>query len=84
MSYAINISDHFHQELNERDLSTDLNTKMSNHGIKMTQLNVNELLSKINQIRFLLEKTNIDIFAITETHLRGEIEDKEIEIENYM
>eukprot|EP00112_Aurelia_sp_Birch-Aquarium-sp1_P019753 Seg495.8 transcript_id=Seg495.8/GoldUCD/mRNA.D3Y31 product="hypothetical protein" protein_id=Seg495.8/GoldUCD/D3Y31 len=82
-NYAIHPSDHLHQELNEGDLFTDLNTRLGNHGIKMAHLNVNGLMSKINQIRFLLKNTNFDIFAITETHLKGEIEDKEIEIENY-
>ena len=82
-NHAINLPDHLHQELNEGDLFSDVNAKVGNHGIKMAHLNVNGLMSKINQIRFLLEKASFDIFAITETHLKGEIEDKEIEIENY-
>ena len=52
-------------------------------GISVAHLNINGLLTKIHQIRLLLEETRLDILTISESHLNSEIINEEIEIENY-
>ena len=55
----------------------------SKHGIHCAHINVNGLLHKMDEISLLLRETKIDILAITETHLHGNISDNEIDIEEY-
>lgn len=52
-------------------------------GITVSHLNINGLLTKINELKLLLEETKIDIFAVSETHLHNEISDFEVSIDNY-
>ena len=39
------------------------------NGLKCAHINVNGLVSKLDEIKLLLQETKIDILAITETHL---------------
>ena len=56
----------------------------STKGLKCGHLNVNGLLSKIDQIRTLLNESKLHILAISETHLSDETSDDELSIENYL
>lgn len=51
--------------------------------LKTAQLNIRGLRNKVDEIRILLKLCRFDIFGITETYLKSEIADGEIEIENY-
>ena len=50
---------------------------------KIAHLNIRGFRNKVDEIRMLLKLCRFDIFGITETHLKSEIADGEIEIENY-
>ena len=52
-------------------------------GIQIAHLNVNGILEKLHIVKVLLEETNLDILAVSETHLRSDVPDEEVEIENY-
>ena len=52
-------------------------------GLKIAHLNVNGLLRKLNTLKVLIEETNVDILAVTETHLEADIPDEKVEIDNY-
>jgi exonuclease III len=61
-----------------------LNQKLKNKiGLKISQLNVRSLYPKIEEIRFLLESTNFDIFCITESWLDSTISNSEIQVDGY-
>eukprot|EP00112_Aurelia_sp_Birch-Aquarium-sp1_P020905 Seg55.4 transcript_id=Seg55.4/GoldUCD/mRNA.D3Y31 product="hypothetical protein" protein_id=Seg55.4/GoldUCD/D3Y31 len=61
----------------------EIKAKIGNRGVKIAHLNVNGLLSKLPQIEILLLECNLDILAITETHLSSKTKDHEITIINY-
>jgi len=62
----------------------DLVESLSNHnGLCIGHLNVNGLKSKLSEISLLLHSANLDILAITETHLSDNVPDTEINIEGY-
>ncbi len=46
-------------------------------------MNINGLLGKITDIRYLLQEVNFDILGVTETHLKEDIPDEMISVENY-
>ena len=55
----------------------------SSNGLCCAHININGLLNKIDQVRSLLLETRIDVLAISETHLSGNISNVELKIENY-
>ena len=61
----------------------ELKTKTGNRGVKIAHINVNGLLSKLPQIEIFLLECNLDVLAITETHLSSKTKDHEIAIINY-
>ena len=52
-------------------------------GIHLIHLNVNSLLPKIDEIRYIAEPTKATIIGITESKLDESIFQSEIEIDNY-
>ena len=52
-------------------------------GLHFLHLNVNSLLPKIEEIRFIAQKTRASIIGITETKLDSSITTGEVEIEGY-
>lgn len=52
-------------------------------GIKVAHLNVRSLYHKIEEIRYLARKINVDILCISETWLNDKIKDGEINITGY-
>ena len=69
--------------LEDKDMFKVLNSKMGINGIKIARLNVNGLVSKLRQVEMLLCYCQIDIFAITETHLNWKTSDNEISVDGY-
>ena len=65
------------------DMYEDLRTTLGNSGLKLAHINIRGLLSKLNEITLLLEESNIDILAITETHLDKSIGNKTVNIDGY-
>ena len=61
----------------------DLHSILGNRGIKVAHINVNGLISKLTQIEILLKDCNIDVLAMTETHLTNKIADEELSIQGY-
>ena len=53
-------------------------------GKKYLHLNVNGLLSRIEEIRIICRGTMPDIFAMSETKLGGSVSDGEIHIDGYI
>ena len=62
---------------------SDLHSILGNRGIKVAHINVNGLISKLTQIQILLKDCNIDVLAMTETHLTNKIADEELSIQGY-
>ena len=54
------------------------------NGLKCAHINVNGLVSKLDEIKLLLQETKIDILAITETHLCETITTEEIAIDGHL
>ena len=52
-------------------------------GIHLIHLNVNSLLPKIDEIRYIAERTKAAVIVITESKLDESIFQSEIEIDNY-
>ena len=52
-------------------------------GIHLIHLNVNSLLPKIDEIRYIAERTNTAVIGITESKLDESIFQSEIQIDNY-
>eukprot|EP00112_Aurelia_sp_Birch-Aquarium-sp1_P015632 Seg3486.1 transcript_id=Seg3486.1/GoldUCD/mRNA.D3Y31 product="hypothetical protein" protein_id=Seg3486.1/GoldUCD/D3Y31 len=69
--------------LEDRDMFKVLNSTMGRNGMKIAHLNVNGLLSKPRQIEMLMQYCQLDILAITETHLNWKVSDNEISIDGY-
>ena len=55
----------------------------SQRGFKLASLNINKLITHIDQLRILLLHNEIDILSINETKLNETISDNEINISGY-
>ena len=69
------------REENGQNMYDELKTKLETNGVKLTHINVNGLLNKLSEIKFLLLETKLDILAITESHLNPDVKDEQIQIE---
>ena len=73
-----------HQDSNsDEDVYGDLKENLNTKGLKAAHINVNGLYNKLNEIKFLLQETKLDVLAITETHLHKDINDCQLQIEGY-
>lgn len=54
-----------------------------NRGLKIGHININRLYNKLDGIRSLLDHFRFDILAISETWLKSDVLDSEINIEGY-
>ena len=73
-----------HQDPNsDEDVYGDLKENLNTKGLKIAHINVNGLYNKLNEIKFLLQETKLDVLAITETHLHKDINDDQLQIEGY-
>ena len=61
----------------------NLRTALGKAGLKLAHINVRGLLGKFNEITLLLEESNIDILAITETHLDRSVQNETVKITGY-
>ena len=52
-------------------------------GFKMVHLNIRSLLKKIDQLRAVLEGSNIEIFTLSETWLHSNIDTHMVQIQGY-
>ena len=52
-------------------------------GLRIAHLNIRSLLPKIEEIRLLLESTQLDVFCITETWLDHTVGTGEIKVDRY-
>ena len=73
-------------DLEETIIPTDFDPLkgLKKAGRKYLHLNVNGLLSIIEEIRIILREIKPDIFAISETKLDGSVSDSEIHIDGYI
>ena len=55
----------------------------SQQGFKLASLNINKLITHIDQLRILLAHDEIDILSINETKLNETISDNEVSISGY-
>ena len=55
----------------------------SNRGLDLIHLNINSLLPKINELRYIAKRTNAAVIGISESKLDSTVLDPEIYIENY-
>ena len=61
----------------------ELITNISMKGLKVGHLNVNGLVGKISEIRYLLRETKFDILGITESHLDKDVMNDDIFVDGY-
>ena len=54
-----------------------------NRGLHFIHLNINSLLSKIEELRFIAKSTNAAVIAICESKLDASVLEQEISIDNY-
>ena len=52
-------------------------------GLKFGHLNVNGLVGKISEIRYLLRETKFDILGVTESHLDKDVMNEDIFVDSY-
>ena len=52
-------------------------------GLKIAHLNINGLLSKLDFLKIMLQKSKFDVFAISESKLDANIHNNEIKIDGY-
>ena len=52
-------------------------------GLQVSHLNVCSLLGKMDELKYILSESSIDIMCLTETHLSTNIYNEEIVIPNY-
>ena len=68
----------------EEEIHNELLSKLRiQDGIRLAHLNINGLTHKLDELRLLIASTDLDVLALTETHLSNDIHDNELIIENY-
>ena len=78
------ISSRCYDDIHEyENLYPSLKADLQRPGLKISHLNINGLLNKLLDIKALLFSLNLDILAITESHLSEDISDVEIAITGY-
>lgn len=78
------ISSRCYDDVHEyENLYPSLKADLQRPGLKISHINVNGLLNKLLDIKALLFSLNLDILAITESHLSEDISDVEIAITGY-
>ena len=55
----------------------------NNKGLYFGHLNINSILTKIVQLRYLLINSNISVLGKTETKLDSTVHNKEVKIDGY-
>ena len=66
--------------VSQPDMCENMRTKLRKAGLKLAHINVRDLLGKFNEITLLLEESNIDILAVTETHLDRSVRNETVKI----
>ena len=61
----------------------NLDPLINMHGLKIAHLNINGLLNKMSEIRFLLQRMRFDILGLTETHLNSKTDNDQISVGGY-
>ena len=69
--------------VSQPDMYENLRTKLGKAELKLAHINVRDLLGKFSKITLLLEESNIDILAITETHLDRSVRNETVNITGY-
>lgn len=70
-------------DTNSGSLYKELKAKIDYKVVKIAHLNVRGILNKIGEIRLLLLDSKLDVLAMTETHLKGDINSSEISVHGY-
>ena len=68
---------------NQTLLSNDIWDPFKKRGLHFLHLNVNSLLPKIDEVKYIAEKSNAAVIGITETKLDDSVRDPEISINRY-
>ena len=68
---------------NNQSLHSNERNVFRSKGIHLIHLNVNSLLPKIDEIRYIAERTKAAVIGITESKLDESIFQSEIQIDNY-
>ena len=56
--------------------------RLMNHGLQVAQLNIQSIMCRFDEVKQILYINGTDIIGFTETYLRNEISDVEIDIYN--
>ncbi len=70
--------------LTDNNITSPLNFFANTKGFKIACINVNSLMKYIDEIRFILTSTNLEVLAINESKLDNSVNDGEIHIPGYV
>lgn len=88
----VSFTEHPPEELNTSNLDvnmeehltyTDIWANFRQRGLHFLHLNINSLLSKIDELRLIAHKTNAAVIGISETKLDKSVLDSEVRIDGY-
>eukprot|EP00112_Aurelia_sp_Birch-Aquarium-sp1_P013646 Seg2901.1 transcript_id=Seg2901.1/GoldUCD/mRNA.D3Y31 product="hypothetical protein" protein_id=Seg2901.1/GoldUCD/D3Y31 len=72
-----------HHDLSNTNTYDNLAKEINTKGLRVGHNNINGLLNKLHELKYLLQSVKFDIFAVSETHLSKEVKDEQIMIEGY-
>ena len=67
----------------EVDIFNDFREQMKGPGIKLCNINVRRLVSKLTEVTLLVQKSKLDTLVVTESHLDKSISDNTLKLEGY-
>ena len=68
---------------NDIEAYTKLKQEIKGPGISVAHINIRGLVKNLSEVKILLQYTQIDLLALTETHLTDRIDDSEVCIDGY-
>ncbi|KAK2555157.1 hypothetical protein P5673_023132 [Acropora cervicornis] len=65
------------------EVFTDLKQITNTRGLKIAHININGLLNKMSEIKFLLQEMRFDILGLTESHLNNNTDNGQLSVGGY-
>ena len=78
-----NINNAISENIEEKDPETNIWQPFKKRGLHLIHLNINSLLNKIHELRFIAQKSNPTIIGITESKIDETVLNSEVDIEGY-
>ena len=82
-SHQETITSNLQSEENNTEAYDGIKENIKGPGISAGHINIRSIVNNLNEIKLLLQHTNFDLLALTETHLTDQIDDSEVYIDGY-